>query len=276
MVWQFDLLRFGSLLTAFTLTAWLTKDATTERYVALFAGANAVAIIMQIQSFAISASGWRCRRLSCHAKHFARNGRWLALSSLLQLLSDQALLLVTAFIAGPFAAGAIKTCQTIVGIVNPVLMALEHTLPKKLGEDIRQQGLQRASATYRRLAGLTLFAMGAVLALVAIFAAPILHFVSGRELRGYEPLLQLCCALRLLYPLTLMISFVFRARDKSFGVLISQVLAAIFALVTGIPLILEIGAYGAVLGTIVAQVTAAISLVLMARRFAKFKVENAS
>lgn len=48
MVWQFDLLRFGSLLTAFTLTAWLTKDATTERYVALFAGANAVAIIMQI------------------------------------------------------------------------------------------------------------------------------------------------------------------------------------------------------------------------------------
>lgn len=269
MVWRFDLMRFGLLAVAFTLTAWLADDAKTAQYVLLFCGANALALAaLVLPGLGRSAATWRAKRIRSHVAHFVRSGRWLSMSSLLQLASDQALLLVTAFIAGPFAAGAIKTCQTIVGVVNPVLLALEHTLPKKLGEDLRRHGPQSASMAYGRLSLLTLLAIGSVLAALAIFASPILGFVAGDELRGYEHLLRLCCLLWLLYPVTLMLSFMFRAHNKTLAVLASQTVAAVFALAAGIPLIVELGAYGAVLGTIVAQATAAVVLLATWKRVA--------
>ena len=115
--------------------------------------------------------------------------------------------------------------------------------------------------------------MGTVLGSVAIGASAILDFVSGGELLGYGHLLQLCCALWLIYPMTLMLGFVFRAHNETFLILVSQGVAALFAFVAGIPLIIEAGAYGAVLGTIISQATAACSLLLMSRRLGSARPE---
>jgi O-antigen/teichoic acid export membrane protein len=266
-VWRFDLLRYGLLLVVFTLLAWFNAEATTAQYVLLMTVSNGLAVaVLALPDLTGHASSWSYKRARVHIAHFARSGRWLSLSSMLQFAGDHALLLIAAFMVGPFAAGTIRICQAIVGVVNPILSALEHMLPKKLGEDIRQHGSEHALVAHRRVSMLIMLAMASILSIVALFAPFILDKVSGEELHGYEMLLRLYCALWLLYPIVQMLSFIFRARGRTVPVLVSQSIAAGLALATSIPLIGQFGAYGVVWGTMIAQVAAIVTLVVMSER----------
>lgn len=265
--WKIDLTRFTLVFLSFALVYASSWRPDPFVYVFCFLAANIVSVgVFVLPGFFRGGAYPGRRKFWNEALYVARHGRWLSLSTVLQLLSDQAVLLLVAALSGNFAAGVVRTCQMIVGVVNPVLMSLENILPKRLGELLRARGSAAALRKFWLEALVLLGGIYALLGCVFLFSPQILSFVTKGDLEGYASLLRLFCVIWALYPLKAVLAVILRSRLKMKRILSADAAATFLALPASYVLILEFGAYGAAIGMIVSQVCAVLLLAALVFR----------
>jgi O-antigen/teichoic acid export membrane protein len=187
------------------------------------------------------------RRVLAQARRLFRSGKWLAGVALLKFADGGAVLFLSFLVLGPYQAGLLRLAQTIVGLTMPAMQALEHTVPRHLGQKIRESGHQHAMRGYRKLAILIVVAFAGMFA-VLVALSPLAIGLMGVTTVG-EPL-RLVAGFSLVYLLTVvltLIEFTLRARERAHIVTLSLTVSACATAALAYPNLLKFGAVGAVL-----------------------------
>jgi O-antigen/teichoic acid export membrane protein len=266
VVWSFDLLRFGLLASGYYWLASRVASPGPIDFVLAMAAANSAA--MTVFCIALYPQGARQLDLTefrRNARRLFANGRWLALSNVVQFFNDNFFLLVASIAINPTATGVLRTCQAVAGLVNPLILTLEHVLPRRLGEDIRRRGEVAAIRAYVESGRLVLFGFGLILGALALFAEPVLSLASADQAAGYGWLLQLFCVLNVLVTLVALVNILLRAFERTLPIFISPLIAAGLSLLAALPLASSFGVAGVAAGMIAAQLVITVLQVSAAR-----------
>ncbi|WP_299638383.1 polysaccharide biosynthesis C-terminal domain-containing protein [Devosia sp.] len=270
VVWVFDVLRFGALGS---MLFWLGN----------FAGPQAVSSAMLVLAiaYAIALAGLAVVSLptlsaitlagfSHWARRIARTGKWLSASAALQLVDDNIFILVGSAVVGTEAVGLVRTGQTLIGVVHPLFLALEHILPRRIGEMASRYGWHRALQEYARLATAVAGGMLLIMAGLAILAQPLLALTVGAEAASHAWVMQALCGIWVPYLLFSMLTFPLRAVERTRAIALSLTATVLVALVIVLPLVQHFGIAGILAGMAIAQI---VSAGLLALQYAKVRRE---
>lgn len=252
--WLFDSSRIFIFAASFLWLYMQSAQIPVESILLAQIASNALALL----SFAVIIP-WRqfhllqLRDFGEGAWRLLKAGSWLSLSNIVHLANDSALLLAASALLGEFALGILRTCQTIIGLINPFMMALEHIIPKGLGLMIRQRGEKEAWTLYWKAAAVLLLVFGGLLATIGLFAKYILTLVIGTDVAAYSWVLTAYCFSYFLIIAVALINFAYRAREQTLPIFIAPCIAAVFSLAACIPMMRQFGLEGAVICLVGAQ-----------------------
>ena len=211
--------------------------------------------------------------LSLHqARRIISAGRWLSISALLQLLHDNIFLVVGSFVAGTEAVGIVRACQTVVGTIHPFVLVLEHIFPRQIGQSVRKHGWSVALREYARLASIATGGIVLVLALIAVFAEPLLTLTLGAGAEAHAWVMRGLCLVWVPSLAFIATTFPLRALEKTAPIAASLAISAILAVVISVPVVQMWGVAGMVAGQLIVKLAAAILLGLLYARIWKERV----
>ena len=197
-----------------------------------------------------------------------KSGGWLSWATFLQFCNEHLFVAVGALVLGPQTIGMVRASQSLVGLINPFLYALENILPRKIGADMRALGQERAVASYRRFAVAIVFCLGLPLLGIAFFAEPISNLFLGQ--RVFEVwILQAFCGVYFLIVLRTLITFALRAFECTKAISNATALAALTSAIIAYPAMMFFNVSGLVGGITIAQLIATLALVATGCRFGK-------
>lgn len=197
------------------------------------------------------------------AAHWQR-ARWLLPTALLQWAASNALLVFAGFMGSAAMLGMLRLAQTLMGVLNMGLQAVEnYTLPR-LSHTFHRQP-QRFAAQRARLGRTLLLVALPPLALLCWLADPLVGWLQAGS-AAQSNVLRWCCLLYvvivLVYPLRLTVRLLANARPYFEGYVLS--VAVSFGLARW--LIGQWQASGVVLGWLVAQAVLGLYWALAVRR----------
>lgn len=183
------------------------------------------------------------------------SGRWLAAMQGLQFFASNSFLVVAAALLGTASVGAIKAAQTVMGVLNLALLAMENVVPIHAARESVHNGMQafRRYLTHIGVKGLTV--CGTISATIAVFPGWLL-----RPLYADEVSLELIFALRgfcLLYLCSFVIAVLqigFRTIERTGPVFFAYAINTVIAVSLAGPVVSNFGFMGAVLGMVAQQV----------------------
>jgi O-antigen/teichoic acid export membrane protein len=208
-------------------------------------------------------------------RHFAgahwRRARWLLPTALLQWASSNALLVFAGFMGNAAMLGILRLAQTLMGVLNVGLQAVENYALPRLSQTFHRQ--PHLFAAQRARLGRTLLLVAALpLALLFALAGPIVGWLqAGSE--AHSNVLRWCCLLYvmilLVYPLRLSVRLLANARPYFEGYVSVAVSFGLARWLIG-----QWQASGVVLGWVVAQAVLGVYWALAVRRAQVRSVEN--
>lgn len=197
------------------------------------------------------------------AAHWLR-ARWLLPTALLQWASSNALLVFAGFLGSAAMLGILRLAQTLMGVLNVGLQAVENYALPRLSHTFHRQ--PHLFAAQRARLGRTLLLVAALpLALLFVLAGPLVGWLqAGSE--AHSNVLRWCCLLYvvilLVYPLRLSVRLLANARPYFEGYVLSVAVSFLLARW----LIGQWQASGVVLGWVVAQAVLGLYWALAVRR----------
>ncbi len=247
-VFVFDVGRYTLIaILVVTLPRFVTDPGPTAYTIAISAG---YALAIAAGALMISKAPrvhFERRRILAQMRRLLRSGKWLGGVAFLKFADGGAVLFLSFVVLGPYQAGLLRLAQTMVGLTMPAIQALEHTVPRHLGQTIRDFGHGQAMRDYRKLATAIMFGFG--LLFVALFAiSPMVIRMMGVD-RVAEPM-KLVAGFGLIYFLTVLLTlveFTLRARERAHIVTLSLVTSASLTAILSYPSLIEFGAVGAVI-----------------------------
>jgi O-antigen/teichoic acid export membrane protein len=255
LLWLTDLTRYGLLAVTFATISLNHLELVPQTYVLLFAACNVVAAVIASLARLFQSRGridWS--RSQSYFPRLLGGGKWLSLSAIMSFVVDNLLVLIASATLGPFAIGIVRACQTIVGLLNPVFTALENMVPKWLGAQIYENGMQSALRKYARVAGGIYLVGATALLVIAVLADPVLTVFAGPDSAGYGWILQVLCLGTSAVLGSLLTAFIFRAWEQTRPIFFSYLTACTSTFVVGTPLMLSFGMLGVVLGMLLAPI----------------------
>lgn len=274
--WLFDGLRISIFAVSFLWLHAHHEQLTVESILIAQSTSNAIgllglALVVPWQQF----YPLQFRGLKEDTRRLLKAGSWLSLSNIVHLANDSAILLAASALLGEFALGILRSCQTIIGLINPFMMALEHIIPKGLGLMISQKGETKAWSLYWKGASVLLLAFGCLLGGIGLFAKSILAYVIGADVAAYSWVLIAYCFSYFLVIAVALINFAYRAREQTLPIFLAPCIAAGFSLAACIPLMKQFGLEGAVICLVGAQsIIFAIQAYLAWRDFGKSRASR--
>jgi O-antigen/teichoic acid export membrane protein len=196
--------------------------------------------------------GFGPAQLAWFGRRHGRQVRWLLPTAVLQWSAANGLLVFVGVAGPPAGLGILRLAQTVMGVFNVGLQAVENYALPRLSQSFRS-----APTTFERqrtALGRTLLAVGApALALLFVSAGPVVRWLQP-DAASYAHVLRWCCGLYLtillVYPLRLTVRLVGEGRPYFIG----YVLSVAVSLVGARPLVAHWGASGVVMGWLLAQV----------------------
>lgn len=270
-VWLLDVLRFVGLGLILAWGAGEPGSRLASFTMLQIAVAYAVALALVTLLFLprIGSSPF----LSAHqARRIISAGRWLSISALLQLLHDNIFLVVGSFVAGMEAVGIVRACQTVVGTIHPFVLVLEHIFPRQIGQSVRKHGWTVALREFARLAGIATGGIVLALALLAVFAEPLLALTLGPGADAHAWVMRGICLVWVPYLAFTVTSFPLRALENTAPIAASLAISAILAVVISVPVVQMWGEIGMVVGQLIVKLVAAILLGFLYARIWKERV----
>ncbi|MEL6635639.1 MAG: MATE family efflux transporter [Bacteroidota bacterium] len=199
---------------------------------------------------------WEAQRWrACWRQHFDY-AKWLVGTALLQWWSGNYFLLAAAALLGPVALGAIRMVQNLMGLLHVLFLAMENLIPLRAAQQYEREGLpalkKYLAAITRKLGGLTAL----LLALIAIFAEPLLGFLYGTEQSSYHEVVLGFCLIYVFVFLTHPLRYALRTLGDTRPIFWAYVWGSGFSLLTAYPLVRTWSLYGVLLGLLCTQVAA--------------------
>lgn len=271
LVWLLDVLRFVGLGLILTWGAGQSGSRLASFTMLQITVAYAVALALVTLVFLPrigSLTSWSAHQ----ARRIISAGRWLSISALLQLLHDNVFLVVGSFVAGMEAVGIVRACQTVVGTIHPFVLVLEHIFPRHIGQSVRKHGWSVALREFAWLAGIATGGIVMALALLAVFAEPLLALTLGPGAETHAWVMRGLCLVWVPYLAFIVTSFPLRALENTAPIAASLAISAILAVVISVPIVEIWGEAGMVVGQLIVKLVAAILLGLLYGRIWKERV----
>ncbi len=217
-------------------------------------------ILTFCQNFAKTIFVTSANQMQKNIGRIVKSGGWLSWATFLQFCNEHLFVAVGALVLGPQTIGMVRASQSLVGLINPFLYALENILPRKIGADMRALGQERAVASYRRFAVAIVFCLGLPLLGIAFFAEPISNLFLGQ--RVFEVwILQAFCGVYFLIVLRTLITFALRAFECTKAISNATALAALTSAIIAYPAMMFFNVSGLVGGITIAQLIATLALI---------------
>lgn len=248
----YDATRYIALAALFAVAFAQVPHADPLIYVTALGASYPIALI-PLLAVARSESPVSPKRRLARLRQLSREGRWQAKIAMLSFLDGNGLLLATFAMLGPYAAGMIRLAQSIVGIANPVLYSLEHTVPRWLGSLQRKLAPDALWQAYMRLALRIIAAFAVLYALIVVTTPFVLEIVNVEAgtlviaLVGAFCVYSLSCAILVLIEIHLR----FTSRSATLTRIRLAACAATFAML--IPAVTALGPIGAILVMVFAK-----------------------
>jgi O-antigen/teichoic acid export membrane protein len=267
------------MLFAFCATSWFATSSPAVDFVIVISLCNGTALIALLVVMRRAASSCLSfRSFRNHSRRLLRSGRWLALATGFQFSNEHLFLLAAGGIAGSFSLGVLRAAQSIVGIANPALYALEYLVPASLAKALRQGGVVHARRTYWLTVTFIFLSFAVLLGLVAFYADALLLVLTKGKAVGYGWVLQGLCAVYLLFVTQTLLVYWFRAVERTAPVMVANGLAAFVSVGICLPVVKTGGIGGAVFGVVLANsivvASLSLSLALLLRRSSPERVRS--
>lgn len=180
-------------------------------------------------------------------------GGWLLATALMQWFSGNYFLITGAALLGPIAMGAIRMAQTIMGLLNVFLLALENFVPVRAALALDQGGMPAVRQYIRRIglqSGLVYFP---ILGLIALLAPFLTQLFFGAAYLPYAPVLQGFALLYCFVFLGTLLRYVYRTLGTTREIFIGYLLSTLGGLALAHPFVSTWGITGIVAGMLLCQ-----------------------
>ncbi|SMG11281.1 Membrane protein involved in the export of O-antigen and teichoic acid [Marivirga sericea] len=134
--------------------------------------------ILQFRNESIETKHWKYF-MSQHWQH----GKWLVLSAMVQWWSSNLFVLASGLYLGIEALGAFRLVQSLFGLLNVFLQAIENYAIPTAARIYNEFSIPRTVDYLNKLSLKTVIAFGLVLAMLFLYATPLLVLAAGE---GYE------------------------------------------------------------------------------------------
>ncbi|MCI5055472.1 MAG: lipopolysaccharide biosynthesis protein [Flavobacteriales bacterium] len=223
----------------------------------LFLEPNITNVLCSIAVAYLLKAGIKLRKLSVATKVFSHHwqeGKWLLATSILQWTSGNYYLVMAAGVLGPAALGVFRIVQSLVGLLNVLMLILENVLPRQLSKvENSFSFLELTQLVWGKIKGPFLLLSGAVFVL-SIGAETLMNVVYGEN---YDQSNTLILPLALMYFLVFagtvfaIISRVIKTTKYTFLI---YILNTVLALVLARPLVNSFGLLGVIIGLYTSQI----------------------
>ncbi len=241
-----DFISYGGQISLL-LWLFLSGSATSGNVlwiIALTSSIATVAGIMQMDKFQ-----WPTGEhfMSSCRQHWDFS-KWITSSVLMDWASGQFFTIAATAYLGPSAAGAMKACQNIMGVLHILFFGLANVIPVRAAKILHKDGIAPMVSYLQKIAlygGVVtaLFAM-----LVAIAPEFWLHTIYGVEYVGFGFVLQWYAIIYVLLFFNTPLRAGLTALEYTKPIFVGRVVTAIFTLISIAPLISNFEIAGAVFG----------------------------
>ncbi|VAX22188.1 hypothetical protein MNBD_NITROSPINAE02-1486 [hydrothermal vent metagenome] len=260
-----DFISYGGQI-ALLLWLFLSGGATSDSVLWIIAITSAIATatgVMRMEKLQ-----WPTYKyfLSSCRRHWDFS-KWMTSSVLMDWASGQFFTIAATAYLGPAAAGAMKACQNIMGVLHILFFGLSNVIPVRAAKILHSRGVLPMVDYLRKIA---LYG-GIVTALYAMLAAIApdfwLHTIYGEEYRGFGFVLRWYALIYVLLFFNTPLRAGLTALEYSKPIFVGRVVTAIFTFISIAPLISNYEIAGAVFGIFCVRVIHnGILLVALGRR----------
>lgn len=246
-VWGYDAVRLTLVGVTFAALGGFWHVQVAWPYVTALASSNFAALLGAWFASGGNAPLRNAGSIRSKVEELLHSGKWLSMSSAVLLVAEQAPVLLAAAILGPVGVGSLRAPQSIIGVVNPLLLALENVVPRALGESLRDLGWQRGLQRYLWSSVVLLTGAALLLGTLALFAHPIVSLVLGHDAARYAWVLQILAVAYMGTFATILAAYAIRASNHNSVLLWANVAAAATSVVGSLILMPMFGILGAAL-----------------------------
>lgn len=180
--------------------------------------------------------------------------KYLVGTSLLQWLSGNFFIAVSAGILGPIAVGVIRMSQNVVGVLHVLFLAFENTIPLKAAEILQTNGktkmLQYIGQKVKQSIVLVIVLLGTII----LLSKTIITQLYGPEYIEYQYVLYSFCLLYIFVFIGTFLRFVIRTLEHNKIIFISYIATTIFSLLLAKIMVQKMDITGVLLGLIISQI----------------------
>jgi O-antigen/teichoic acid export membrane protein len=195
-----------------------------------------------------------------------RFSRWVALSTLLQWLTNNFFTIVSGAMLGPAAAGTLRAAQALLGATHILLQGLENIIPAEAARRYHRWGTHALVRYTRRVAIVAGTPFVLVLVILAVAPRFWLGLVYGSEYADIGTLVRLYAVIYFFILISFLCGYALRALEQTAFITGANLVAAAIGVTIFHPLIASFGINGAALANAVVSGIFALVLVAGARR----------
>lgn len=250
-----DLLRYAFIILIF----YIFRDSATFQHVVpttLTLAASYLLSLLIISAarpprYLVFPSQKRLRALS---SRLVKSGKWLSISCFLGFLNTHTVIFVSFFALGATEVGVIRLAQSVVGLANPAIQALEHIVPRVLGQSIGAVGQYAALQRYVKLSILILIAFAMLFLAIALLTPLILKPMRIETLPGINAIISGFCTIYWISIVSNLVQYHVRASEDTQIIFKSLAITTSLALIIAYPSVAAFGVSGVILSIIASQI----------------------
>ncbi len=237
-----------ALFVGFYLSDWLSLETT------LWAVCIPVLVAVLAWFFQFGAFNFEKAEVFAAARRHWASSRWLLAVALTQWFSANAFIVAAGVLLGAGAVGTLKAAQTILGLVHVLFLAMENVVPVRAAVFYSRGGGGVLKEYLWSIARLGAPAVVLALAVIALFAKPIIAIAYGTVNSEIIWVLRVFAIHYLFIFPVLLLRIYFRTIEETRPIFLSYAVAAILSVLAAnsVVNIFKIG--GAVGGVVVGQV----------------------
>lgn len=247
-----DVLRYV-LQIAFTvalLVAWPNATAATGIWVV--AAACAAAGVQGV--FLFGRLEWNAdtiRKVSARHWEFSK---WLLPSAFMFWMTSQAFVVMSGFVLGAAATGALTAALTITNVFNLFLLALDNFAPVQAARALHVGGPTGLRRYIARLACLIASLTVVTAAILNVAPDYVVHVLYGDQYDGVGHLVRWLCAPLAVYAISMVLVIWAAAIERTRAIFISYAAATVFTVLAAYPLAIYGGLAGVVVGSLLVEI----------------------
>ncbi len=246
-----DVLRFATQIAATAALPFALPGATAAAGLWIIAAACAVSVIQG--AFFFGRLGWSTAIfVSVSARHW-HFSKWLLPSALMFWMTVQGFPVMSGFVLGAAATGALRAAVSITGVLNILLLALDNFAPVQAARALHLGGPIELRRYVVWLAFLTGTLTMVIVALINIDPGYVVHLLYGGHFESIDDLVRWLCAPAAVYAISTVLVIWAAALERTRTIFMSYAVTTVFTVITTYPLTRYGGLAGVVVGSLLVE-----------------------